>query len=475
MKKITKNSIKFLFIACTMLLTAISAKGQCTANFNFTVSNGNVSFFNTSTGTFSTTTYNWNFGDGTTLYIPMNNTGNTAHTYSSNGVYSVTLVVNDTISSSCNSSVTLTLAITSATCLGNASFIYNIKPNGVVDFFNMSSGSGLTYTWGFGDSNTSTTASPTHTYLTSGLYNVTLTATSFSGVCTFSTVQSIYVNVAPCNLAASFTYAVTNNTVNFTNTSAGTNTSTSYYWYFGDGGSSTSQNPTHVYAGNGTYYVSLMLTDNQGFICQDSTGLVVNITNGPCLSNANFSLSKDSLTPLTWNIFPSFTGTVTGILWNWGDGSTSTSMYPSHTFSAAGTYSICVTITNTCPTGTATSSYCANSSIYKMNGGNSMIEVRVIDPANPLEITEKLNDAVLVDIYPNPNNGEASVYLNRTEKSGDIRITVYDVTGKSIANFELNEPGSANKIDLNNLPDGTYHFQISNGDLLINKKVIIIR
>jgi PKD repeat protein len=467
MKKILLISAKILialFIYSAGLLNA-----QCSANFSFSITNGTVSFVNTSSGTYSTSTYNWYFGDGNSQYIQMNNSGNTAHTYSSNGVYTVTLTINDSLTTSCNSTISQTLAITTASCLGGASFQYNIYPNGVVDFTNTSGGSSLTYTWGFGDGNTSNATSPTHTYSTSAIYNVSLTATTPSATCTFSTLQSFYVNVSPCNLVASYSSAINNNTVSFTNTSAGTSTSTQYAWYFGDGSSSNFQNPTHTYSTSGTYYVILQLTDNAGFICNDSIGGVVTVTNGPCSANASFNIAKDSLLALTWNISPTISGgVVTGILWNWGDGSTSSSMFPSHSYSAAGTYSICLSVTISCASGTATATYCSLSSIYRMAGGNDMIYVRVIDPSNPVGVSNiKSNDGIR--LYPNPSNGKFK--LETADPGTHLKIT--DISGTIVFSESLG--AGVNAIDLQDLAAGIYFVRIISEKDEIRTKLVIAK
>src|SRR4029077_10739494 len=64
---------------------------------------------------------------------------------------------------------------------------------------------------------------------------------------------------------ASFTRSCNGLTCAFTSTSSDPDgTVASYAWTFGDGATSTAQNPSHSYGAGGTYTVTLRVTDNQG-------------------------------------------------------------------------------------------------------------------------------------------------------------------------------------------------------------------
>ncbi|MHB0857143.1 MAG: DUF7507 domain-containing protein [Anaerolineae bacterium] len=128
------------------------------------------------------------------------------------------------------------------------------------------------YAWSFGDTSTSTLQNPTHTYTAPGAYTVTLTVTDVA-TRTSSFTGTVAVNPPP---VASFTAAPTAGcaplTAQFTNTSVpgtpGGGAIVGWQWSFGDGGSSTSQNPIHTFASAGTYTVTLQTTDANG--CVDS-------------------------------------------------------------------------------------------------------------------------------------------------------------------------------------------------------------
>jgi len=110
------------------------------------------------------------------------------------------------------------------------------------------------FSWDFGDGNTSTDENPTHVYSAAGTFNITLTASGEGGTHTAS--KSIIISFP--NPIASFTLAQSpvevGDTVYFTNTSQNAN---SFSWDFGDGNTSTDENPTHVYTSDGTFIIRL--------------------------------------------------------------------------------------------------------------------------------------------------------------------------------------------------------------------------
>jgi PKD repeat protein len=141
-------------------------------------------------------------------------------------------------------------------------------------------------------------------------------------------------------------------TVNFSDLSS--NGPTSWSWDFGDGGSSTAQNPTHVYAAAGTYTVSLTAANGSG----SNTATKVNyisVTTTPPAPVADFSASPTSgSAPLTVNFTDLSSNGPTTWSWAFGDGGTSTAQNPTHVYAAAGTYTVSLTATNGSGSNTAT-------------------------------------------------------------------------------------------------------------------------
>ncbi len=113
-----------------------------------------------------------------------------------------------------------------------------------------------TWSWSFGDQSVSSQQNPVHTYAESGTYTVTLTVSNSGGTDT-ETLQ-ITVNPAPI---AGFTFTQELSEISFTDNSTHSN---SYSWDFGDGTSSTEQNPVHDFVNNGTYTVVQTVTGDCG-------------------------------------------------------------------------------------------------------------------------------------------------------------------------------------------------------------------
>jgi PKD repeat protein len=136
-----------------------------------------------------------------------------------------------------------------------------------VDFTDQSTEAPTSWLWDFGDGNTSTLQNPSHTYTVAGDYTVTLTATNAFGFDDEVKLNYIAATAPPQNPpVAAFVGAPTSGyaplTVNFTDQS--TENPTSWLWNFGDGNTSTAQNPSHVYADLGTYTVTLTATNAYG-------------------------------------------------------------------------------------------------------------------------------------------------------------------------------------------------------------------
>ena len=134
-------------------------------------------------------------------------------------------------------------------------------------------------------------------------------------------------------------------TVNFTDQSTGT--IDTWSWTFGDGGTSSSQNPSYVYNLAGTYTVSLTVSGPGGSDTYTATNY---ITVSPCAAPiANFSGAPTSGDyDLTVSFTDLSTNSPTTWSWDFGDGGTATTQNPSHTYTAAGTYSVSLSVSNGC-------------------------------------------------------------------------------------------------------------------------------
>ena len=290
-----------------------------------------VQFTDTSTG--APTSRSWNFGDGATSTAQ-----NPGHSYTTAGAKTVTLTVtNASGSNSTSRTVTVGAALAASFSFSPASPAVDQS----VQFTDTSTGAPTSRSWNFGDGATSTAQNPSHSYATAGSKTVTLTVTNASG--SNSTSRTVTVAAA---LAASFDYSPASPTVDqsvqFTDTSTGAPTSRS--WNFGDGATSTAQNPGHSYTTAGAKTVTLTVTNASG---SNSTSRTVTVSPSTIISSS-FSFSPSAPAPgQTVQFTDTSTGTPTSWQWNFGDGSSSASQNPSHAFSTEGSYTVMLIASNT--------------------------------------------------------------------------------------------------------------------------------
>ncbi|HPC95665.1 MAG TPA: S8 family serine peptidase [Sedimentisphaerales bacterium] len=113
-------------------------------------------------------------------------------------------------------------------------------------------------------------------------------------------------------------------------------------WSFGDGTASTEQNPGHTYAGDGTYTVTLTVTDHQG--STDTTSKEVAVSGNPSPTAEFFYLVDGPTVQFTDASFDD--GTIQAWSWEFGDGTLSDAQDPDHEYAAAGTYTVTLTVTD---------------------------------------------------------------------------------------------------------------------------------
>ncbi|NCT66485.1 MAG: PKD domain-containing protein [Rhodanobacteraceae bacterium] len=149
-------------------------------------------------------------------------------------------------------------------------------------------------------------------------------------------------NAAP---TANFTFTTNGLTAQFTDASSDSDgTIASWAWTFGDGTTSTQQNPSHTYAAAGSYTVTLTATDDGGATNTISKPVTVATSNVP--PTANFGFTTTGLTANFTDGSTDSDGSIASRSWTFGDGATSTATNPSHTYAAAGTYSVTLTVTD---------------------------------------------------------------------------------------------------------------------------------
>lgn len=318
------------------------------------------------------TSYFWDFGDGDTV-----TTGGdeVLHTYTASGVYYASCKVTN----GCGQSTTIykTIQVTNNAPVSDINLFipYNPScPGDSVDFIVHDGQSTYTYIWNFGDGSTDTTVSvgAMHTYTATGNYTVSLTAINNCGSTkSTSAIVNIINNAYPKldHPMMGPLWGIPN--VHNDNSIAGcANDAILFYfighassnlWNFGDGytgvateemimgGGDVSFPVTlikHAYAANGTYTVTLTLTNACG---NSTTDTMIVVIGGNVLVNGELNLGPPPYTTCTTIDFLSYGGS--SYTWDFGDGSplfTTTSPTASHTYATAGIYAVTVLVTNGC-------------------------------------------------------------------------------------------------------------------------------
>jgi uncharacterized protein (TIGR02145 family) len=184
--------------------------------------------------------------------------------------------------------------------------------------------------------------------VSSGDYSISASCSDDDGS-TYTDEILIEIEFIDTTLNAKFSASPTNGTppltVNFTDESTGS--PNSWAWSFGDGTSSTLQNPSHIYTSQGEYTVALTVVGNYGNDTEVEMNYIVVGSAGNDPPVADFIASPLSgSVPLTVNFTDQSTNNPTSWQWDFGNGNSSTQQNPSHTYTAVGTYTVSLTVNN---------------------------------------------------------------------------------------------------------------------------------
>lgn len=214
-----------------------------------------------------------------------------------------------------------------------------------VTFTDLSTGNPTSYAWTFGNGNTSTLPDPAATYVNPGTYTVSLTVSNGSGSSTKTLTITVFANPV-ANFTTNPLTGCTPLNVTFGDaSSAGSGVITQWQWDFGDGGVSTSQNPSHVFNTVDSFTVSLIVKDANG--CQSSITKSKHVKTsapfvGEFLANGNSGCAVPATVHFSSTVAPSG---AYSYAWDFGDGGTSTLSNPDHTYTTAGNYTVILEIT----------------------------------------------------------------------------------------------------------------------------------
>lgn len=489
----------------------ITVNGAPAAGFTGTVAGTTVSFNNLTT---NATSYAWDFGDGGS-----SNEANPAHTYTTDGVYDVTLTATNACgSTTINGQFTI---VTPPTASFAAAQTSGCSPL-VVNFHNQSSANVSSFAWNFagGTPATSTEENPTVTYNTAGTYSVTLTVTNAAGSDTYTLTNYVTVSGVP---TAAFTTTVNASDVSFTNNTVN---GTSYVWDFGDGNQSTEVAPPHTYTADGVYTVTLTATNE----CGDAvvTHTVVIATAGP---QAFFTAEPATgCAPLEVTFNNESSENAETFLWSFPGGipSTSTEENPTVTYNTPGSYNVTLVATNplgsdtytetafvvvnVLPTPTFTSNVnfnvvtftntSSNATTYEWDFGDGTTSTE----SNPVHTYADGGEYVVTltatngcgfkvmtmtivvgdngtgeipglsrfDVFPNPNSGRFTLVMEGAPQTA-LELNFTNVLGQSLLNEKADfRTGRLTKdFTFENLSAGVYILQVKSGQKAVFKKLVV--
>ncbi len=279
-------------------------------------------------------TWTWSFEGGTPA---SSNEQNPSITYSNAGTYTVILQAGN------QAGMDTEVQISYITIEDVPSASFNVNQDGPDVIFDNNSIAANSYSWDFGDGNTSTDAEPSHSYADDGTYTIVLTATNDCGSVSSTSMLTVSGSQAPI---AAFTSDLTSGcapfTVQFTDLS--TNMPDNWLWSF-DGGEpaiSNDQNPVVTFNDAGVYTIILQAGNGVGSNTVIQTDLIV-VNDKP---DAFFSLSQADNAITFFNS----SDNATTYLWDFGDGNTSELENPFYEYADQGSFTISLSATNDCGT-----------------------------------------------------------------------------------------------------------------------------
>lgn len=316
--------------------TPVFIPADITANFSLSDSSGcvplSISF---NAPSVATSTYAWNFGDNTT-----GSGSSVSHTYTSQGTYQIMLVVSDT--TSCNLADTAFASVITIDSSADADFNVQRTFYGcdsvLVTVWSTYQGEDSEL-WDFGDGFTATTDTATHTYTTGGNFTLAHYITDVDMICKPLDTSQVIISLTP--LFVSVTVPDTLGCYPFTAQFTGNSAllTTNFFWFFGDGDSTTGSPVSHTYNNVGTFNIIAVAIDSNACVSADTALASVTVINdsveaffnlnviNDCDSNLVIDLNNNSINALQYT-------------WLYSDGTSDTAANPSHTFNLPGTYTV---------------------------------------------------------------------------------------------------------------------------------------
>jgi|GEM_PF-3141875 PKD repeat protein len=330
----------------------------------------------------------------------------------------------------------------------------------------------VSWAWDFGDGTTSTQQNPSHTYNSLGSYTICLTITTSNG-CSDTFCDSLWLGGSSGSCQAFFSFGNSGCNYTFYDSSYTSNGPLTYLWDFGDGSTGTGSSffgTPHTYASSGNYQVCLTISDSQGCTdtyCQTVTANCGGGGGGGC--QAGYYWYPDTSGQYTIILVNTSTGNNLSYLWTFGDGSSSTLANPSHVYNGPGYYQVCVTVSQSAPSG-CTSTYCDTLGV--LNFTNS-VPFSIMVMGGAVSTVQPMDE--VVDLHPNPASHSSSLKFT-LQQSAEVDIAVVDLQGKTVMQQNLGMCSAGENqfdLDLSRLQAGVYFVRTSTGSHRVVRKLVV--
>jgi len=383
----------------------------------------------------------WDFGDGTDRSTEQN----PHHIYEVAGSYTVTLTVSgnggtDTLIKTEHITVAPTpvAEFSAGTTNGQAPL--------EVYFTDNSAGAFASWSWDFGDGTSpSTDQHPYHVYETPGTYTVSLTITDVYGTPSTLTIPDYIVVSEPlmppvANFTSDFYPGPAPLRVTFSCQSTGI--ITEWLWDFGDGGTSTEQNPSYTYYESGLYTVTLTVTGPGGSSSKQDYIDVGYSGGGQPVAMFHADMTEAPASH-TFQFTDDSTGDITTWSWDFGDGSSSNQQHPSHTYAYPGNYTVSLTVYG--PTGSDTTTIAITVTSGGGGGGPTAdFNAAPVDGAAPLTVNFSDLSTPAAEIvswqWSFGDGGTSAVqhpqHIYAAAGTYDVTLTVWNGAGQSDTLFK---------------------------------------
>ena len=295
-----------------------------------------------------------------------------------------------------------------------------------VQFTDASSGNNapvVAWSWSFGDGGTSTEQNPQHTYAQDGIYEVTLSIVTADS-CASTTTQHVCIGngggwEGPACQAMFFFIQDSTDLATFYFQDYSLGDITSWLWNFGDGNTSTEQNPTHTYATPGIYIVTLTVN---GANCENTMYMIVVTDDNILYENTCAALYLPFIYPDELTVFLLNLSSPDAIsyTWDYGDGTTSSDPFGFHQYAESGVYTITLTI--------VTASGCTSTFSSTIN-----FEDGSFRGTPQFSIINETNEAALIEslkVAPNPAASQVNLMLELARNADELNIQILSADGK---------------------------------------------